>query len=63
MVLCQTLVDADIPRWDKMREAVINKWRVSFEKLKSDLSVHIGIFFLIPLINFTSSVIEILWAD
>jgi hypothetical protein len=39
MVLCGTLVDADIPRRDKMREAIINQWRGSFEQLKSELSV------------------------
>ncbi|KAF8491980.1 hypothetical protein F5888DRAFT_1806971 [Russula emetica] len=43
MVLCKTLVDADIPRHDKMREAVISEWRNSFERLKSDLSVGIVI--------------------
>jgi hypothetical protein len=43
MVLCKTLVDADIPRRDKMREAVISEWRNSFERLKSDLSVGIVI--------------------
>jgi hypothetical protein len=44
MVLCQTLVDNDIPRRDKMREAVISQWWDTFERLKSDLSVGLGIF-------------------
>ncbi|KAF8487912.1 hypothetical protein F5888DRAFT_1624026 [Russula emetica] len=50
MVLCKTLVDADIPRRDKMREAVISEWRNSFERLKSDLSKSCG------RISFTSDV-------
>jgi hypothetical protein len=43
MVLCQTLVDSDIPRRDKMRETVISQWRDSFEELKSNLSVGIAV--------------------
>jgi hypothetical protein len=39
MVLRGTLVEADIPHRDKMREAVINQWKTSFEALKLDLSV------------------------
>src|SRR6267142_112286 len=39
MVLCKTLVDADIPHRDKMREAIIYHWKKSFEELKVDLSV------------------------
>ncbi|KAF8495522.1 hypothetical protein F5888DRAFT_1595196, partial [Russula emetica] len=42
--------DADIPRRDKMREAVISEWRNSFERLKSDLSKSCG------RISFTSDV-------
>lgn len=41
MVLRETLVDADIPRRDKMREAIITQWRTSFGQLKLDLSVSI----------------------
>lgn len=44
MVLCETLVDADIPCRDKMREAIISRWRDSFGQLKLDLSV--GIYIL-----------------
>jgi hypothetical protein len=44
MVLCETLVDTDIPRRDKMREAVINRWRDSFGQLKLDLSVGIWVY-------------------
>jgi hypothetical protein len=43
MVLCETLVDADIPGRDKMREAIISQWRDSFGQLKLDLSVGIRI--------------------
>lgn len=43
MVLCGTLVDADIPGRDKMREAIISRWRDSFTELRSDLSVGIRI--------------------
>jgi len=44
MFLRETLVDNDIPRRTKMREGVISQWRESFEQLKLDLSVGIGIF-------------------
>jgi hypothetical protein len=39
MILRETLVDDDIPGRDKMREGVINHWRISFKSLKLDLSV------------------------
>ena len=39
MLLRETLVDADIPRRDKMREVIISHWQKSFETLKLDLSV------------------------
>ena len=39
MVLRKTLVDADIPRHDKMRGAIVYHWVKSFEELKVDLSV------------------------
>ncbi|KAI0286321.1 hypothetical protein BC826DRAFT_1121221 [Russula brevipes] len=42
MVLCRTLIDANIPRHNKIREAIIAQWRVSFEQLKSDLSKSCG---------------------
>ncbi|KAH9072196.1 hypothetical protein EDB83DRAFT_2516972 [Lactarius deliciosus] len=38
MVLHETLVNANIPGCDKMREAVITRWQMSFEKLKHKLS-------------------------
>ncbi|KAI9456111.1 hypothetical protein BJY52DRAFT_1224346 [Lactarius psammicola] len=38
MVLRKTLIDADIPGHDKMREAVISHWRRLFEDLKLNLS-------------------------
>jgi hypothetical protein len=50
MVLCRALVDADIPRRDKMREAVISQWRDKFRELKSDLSKSCG------RISFTSDI-------
>jgi len=39
MVLRESLVDADIPRRDKMREVIIDYWQKSFKDLKLDLSV------------------------
>ena len=53
MVLRETLVDANIPRRDKIREVVISQWRNSFEQLKLDLSVGIGVF--------SSRLINCLW--
>src|SRR5216684_1966288 len=44
MVLCETLVDIDIPCCDKMREAIISQWQDSFGQLKLDLSVGRRIF-------------------
>jgi len=44
MFLRETLVDNDIPRRTRMREGVITQWRESFERLKLDLSVGVGIF-------------------
>ena len=43
MILRETLVDADIPRRDKMREAIITHWRTSFEELKLELSVGLNV--------------------
>jgi len=62
MVLCESLADTDIPRRDRMREAVISQWRDSFEQLISDLSVSIGMLSLC-FIDFISLAIEILRAD
>jgi hypothetical protein len=45
MVLRETLVDADIPCRDKMREAIISRWRKLFEELKDDLSVSYYYYF------------------
>jgi hypothetical protein len=39
MVLRESLVEADIPHRDKMRESIISGWQQSFEELKLDLSV------------------------
>jgi hypothetical protein len=39
MVLHGSLVEADIPHHDKMREAVITQWQTLFEALKLELSV------------------------
>jgi len=43
MVLRETLVDADIPYCDKMREAIVYHWKKSFEELKADLSVSLPV--------------------
>jgi hypothetical protein len=39
MVLREDLVDADIPRRDKMREVILGRWRIWFQELKLELSV------------------------
>ena len=44
MILRETLVEADIPGRDKMREAIINHWRTLFEALKLELSVSFNHF-------------------
>jgi hypothetical protein len=44
MVLRDSLVDADIPRRDKVREAVISRWKEHFEALKVRLSVRLCAF-------------------
>jgi hypothetical protein len=49
MVLCRTLVDADIPHCDKMREAIINHWKKSFEELKMELSISLHFLSLLYL--------------
>jgi hypothetical protein len=59
VILRDGLANTDIPRRDKMRESVISQWRISFEQLKSDLSVSIENF-LSALLTF--SAIEILRA-
>ena len=46
MILRETLVDADIPRRDEMREAIITHWQMSFEELKLELSVGLNVFSL-----------------
>lgn len=43
MVLCGTLIDTDIPRRDKIREAIISRWKESFEELKVELSVSLRV--------------------
>ena len=42
MVLHEGLIDADIPGRDKMREAIMTHWRLSFEDLKLNLSVSLN---------------------
>jgi hypothetical protein len=39
MVLRETLKDSDIPGRNRVREAIIARWKTSFEELKVDLSV------------------------
>jgi hypothetical protein len=55
MILRESLVDTDIPRRNKMREAVISHWRDSFEVLKLDLSVCMYFFFSFRFINYFRS--------
>jgi len=43
MVLHETLVDANIPHHDKMREAIVYHWKKLFEELKADLSVSLPV--------------------
>jgi hypothetical protein len=49
MILRESLVDADIPRRDKMREAILNQFWTSFNELKVDLSVCLLLFRLLVL--------------
>jgi len=44
MVLCESLVDADIPHCDKVREAIICNWNRTFKQLKVKLSVSLHTF-------------------
>ena len=43
MVLRETLLDSDIPHCDKTREAIIYRWKKSFEALKGELIVSLRI--------------------
>ena len=43
MLLCESLVDTDIPRHNKMREVIISHWQKSFKTLKLDLSVSLSV--------------------
>ncbi|KAN0135742.1 hypothetical protein V8E53_006633 [Lactarius tabidus] len=43
MILQETLINADIPGCDKMREAVLSQWRTSFEELKLKLSASLNV--------------------
>ena len=43
MVLCNTLADTDIPCHDRVREAIIHRWKRLFEELKVELSVGLHI--------------------
>jgi len=47
MVLREALTDGDIPRHNKMGEAILNQWRESFERTKLELSVHWNFVFLL----------------
>jgi hypothetical protein len=51
MVLRESLLDADIPHRDKVREAVICSWNRAFKELKAELSVSLRIF-CVPYTNF-----------
>jgi hypothetical protein len=42
MILRETLVDADIPRRDKVRESVIRAWQKAFEEQKEVFSVSLS---------------------
>ncbi len=44
MVLCENLINANIPHCSKIREAVISQWWDLFEQLKLDLFMSIGIY-------------------
>jgi hypothetical protein len=44
MVLRQGLLDADIPRRDKVREAIMCSWNRSFKELQAELSVSLHAF-------------------
>jgi len=44
MVLCESLVDANIPHCNKVREAVICNWNWTFKQLKVKLSVSLRTF-------------------
>ena len=61
MLLHETLVNADIPRRDKMREVIISLWQKSFETLKLDLSVSSSV--LSSRSTNQLQLIALLWAD
>ena len=44
MVLCESLVNADIPHHDKVREAIICNWNRTSKQLKAKLSVSLRTF-------------------
>jgi hypothetical protein len=46
MILRETLINADIPGCDKMREAVLSQWQTSFEELKLKLSASLNVLVL-----------------
>jgi hypothetical protein len=50
MVLRETLVDADIPRRDKMRESIMKQWEASFEALIAEISVRVCLLTLLALV-------------
>lgn len=51
MVLRESLVDADIPRRDKMKEAIMGGWQRSFKELKSELAVSLNLLLLAILLT------------
>ena len=50
MVLRETLVNADIPCHDKMRESIMKQWEVSFEVLIAEISVRVCLLTLVALV-------------
>jgi hypothetical protein len=51
MILRETLVDADIPHRDKMRECIMSQWKKSFDELTVQLAVSLS--------NYLSNLIEL----
>ena len=51
MVLHKTLVDADIPRRDKMRESIMKQWEVLFKALIAEISVCVCLLTLLALVS------------
>jgi len=45
MVLQESLINTDIPHYDKMRDAIISRWWKTFEDLRDDLSMRLNDLF------------------